>query len=331
MFKRIVLKIEGVQSWIRIFPEGEVKIRGDEPAFINKQSAENLIAIFRTGGNQMVIDYEHQTLTGEVAPAAGWITDLEWRDGDGLYARAEWTSRALEYIRAGEYKYFSPVFMMTPEREIVELYNLGLTNQPRLQGLDAIAAKFSGKENKMGIIDRIKEILGLPTEAEDETIEQEIIRLRELVKEKENVPEEAAAKEAVLEALGLPRETTEREVVAQIHALKQEASRPDLTEEVRALKRRLGERDRDELVARAISEGNITPAQKGWAEKYAMEDPAGFKIFLAKAPVVIPVDGLSVNHEDPVEPQIDPGQQAINKSLGVSGEDWKQYGPHEQV
>ena len=89
----------------------------------------------------------------------------------------------------------------------------------------------------------------------------------------------------VFDALGLEETVQRSEVVATIHALKQ---KPDLTREVAALKARLAERERDELVAAALKDGKITPAQKEWAEKYAVQDPEGFRFFIAKAPQVVP-------------------------------------------
>ena len=49
----------------------------------------------------IVIDYEHQTLSGEIAPAAGWIKELFIKDG-ALYGRVSWTAKAKEFIKNGE-------------------------------------------------------------------------------------------------------------------------------------------------------------------------------------------------------------------------------------
>ena len=43
----------------------------------------------------LVIDYEHQTLMGCEAPAAGWIKEMHIRDGK-LYGMASWTAKAKE-------------------------------------------------------------------------------------------------------------------------------------------------------------------------------------------------------------------------------------------
>ncbi|MCP4109601.1 MAG: hypothetical protein GY749_29450, partial [Desulfobacteraceae bacterium] len=91
----------------RVFPEGEIFNENDSlPVYMNKESAEIVISHFESLGHDMVVDYEHQTLEGVQAPAAGWVTKIEYRDGDGLYVHTEWTEKAVQYIEKREYRYF---------------------------------------------------------------------------------------------------------------------------------------------------------------------------------------------------------------------------------
>lgn len=54
---------------------------GKEDAFrFSPESADRVIREFHSRARDLVIDYEHQTLTGGKAPAAGWIGDLERRN-----------------------------------------------------------------------------------------------------------------------------------------------------------------------------------------------------------------------------------------------------------
>ena len=51
---------------------------GKEDAFrFSPESADRVIREFHSRARDLVIDYEHQPLTGGKAPAAGWIGDLE--------------------------------------------------------------------------------------------------------------------------------------------------------------------------------------------------------------------------------------------------------------
>lgn len=111
---------------------------------INGAIAQRIIA-GRAGRDDLVIDYEHQTIAaaanGQPAPAAGWIGRLEWREGDGLHAAGvRWTNRAAAMIAAREYRFISPVFTFDGKTgEVGDIQSAGLTNNPGLAGLTDLA------------------------------------------------------------------------------------------------------------------------------------------------------------------------------------------------
>ncbi|MCE5333192.1 MAG: phage protease [Desulfobacteraceae bacterium] len=84
------------------------------------------------------------------------------------------------------------------------------------------------------------------------------------------------------------------------------------------------------MVAFAIAAGKITPAQKEWAEAYALTDPEGFRLFVAKAPVVVPLGDLKTGGPKPAG-SIDDAQLQINKMMGISDEVWKKHNPPAQA
>lgn len=131
----------------------------------------------------LVIDYEHQTLSGEIAPAAGWIKELFIKD-NALYGRVSWTAKAKEFIKNGEYKYLSPVydFMGIDEKtgawQGCTLHSAALTNKPFLDELGEIVANknFNVKENGMDKNPKID----IGAEAQDATnLSEQIIALKE--------------------------------------------------------------------------------------------------------------------------------------------------------
>jgi Mu-like prophage I protein, putative len=131
----------------------------------------------------LVIDYEHQTLSGEIAPAAGWIKELFIKD-NALYGRVSWTAKAKEFIKNGEYKYLSPVydFMGIDEKtgawQGCTLHSAALTNKPFLDELGEIVANknFNVKENGMDKNPKID----IGAEAQDATnLSEQIITLKE--------------------------------------------------------------------------------------------------------------------------------------------------------
>ncbi|MFA6721230.1 MAG: phage protease, partial [Candidatus Cloacimonadaceae bacterium] len=80
----LILAAEGAPEWIRLLPLGEVRLAdGRQPFTVTSDSLKEIIRAWRKRGNDLVIDYEHQTLTSEKALAAGWIKELQIRD-DGL-------------------------------------------------------------------------------------------------------------------------------------------------------------------------------------------------------------------------------------------------------
>ena len=67
-------------EWIRVLPRGVVELSDHrEPFMVDEASLMSMAADFRSRGVDLVIDYEHQSLQGERAPAAGWIKELEAR------------------------------------------------------------------------------------------------------------------------------------------------------------------------------------------------------------------------------------------------------------
>lgn len=78
----------------------------------------------------------------------------------------------------------------------------------------------------------------------------------------------------------------------------------------------------------ALKAGKVAPAQKEWAEQYALKDPAGFRAFLEKAPVVVPVgQEIAGGRVPPAGGSVtDQIQLSVNKMLGISEEDFKKYG-----
>lgn len=95
------------------------------------------------------IDYDHRSWNRQNpdSRAAGWIMGLFIRDGElgpELWAKVEWTNRAADDIRAGEWRFCSPSFdllsksSVTGEEIGAELLNVAVTNNPAQDGLQPI-------------------------------------------------------------------------------------------------------------------------------------------------------------------------------------------------
>lgn len=180
----------------------------------------------------MVIDYEHQTLTGSEAPAAGWIKTLTYRGTNGIWAKVEWTDKAKVYINSKEYRYLSPVFLKdTADNRVVKLINAALTNQPAIDGMVPLinkedAAVLKDKQTEVKQMRRVYEALGLKDGANEDDALKEVMALTTSVTA-------AAAYKDILKDIGLRPETSVSEVKATVLAMKQSH------DTVETLKRRL--------------------------------------------------------------------------------------------
>jgi len=104
-----------------------------------ERDADAIIAEFTERARDLVIDYEHQTLAGSEAPAAGWINELV-KTPDGLEAGIKyWTDHAKARLESGEYRYFSPVLIFGSGGPAA-LHSVALTNHPALHGVPALVA-----------------------------------------------------------------------------------------------------------------------------------------------------------------------------------------------
>lgn len=71
---------------------------------MDDESFELIRKQFKDRKLDLVIDYEHQTLSDVQAPAGGWIKDL-YKGEDAIIAKVEWTPKAAEYLKNKEYRY----------------------------------------------------------------------------------------------------------------------------------------------------------------------------------------------------------------------------------
>lgn len=125
---------ETAPGWVGLLPAGQVAGR-DGRAWIN-DIPDAVIASFAESGLDIPVDFEHATELkapqGEPAPAAGWIKELQSRNGE-LWGRVEWTAKGREAVSSKEYRYLSPVIVFDrATNRIVRLTSVGLTNRPNL-------------------------------------------------------------------------------------------------------------------------------------------------------------------------------------------------------
>lgn len=335
MYGILVLKtrqLEEAPSEIQLSPLGEFKDSQGRPFRVTEEDVAMIIRNAAGKVNDAVIDYEHQTLAGSQAPAAGWVKEYIDKGMDGLWGIVDWTGRATEYLKNREYRYLSPVLLAQKKdadgfwRPSI-FHSAGLTNTPQIDGMVPIVNKFEPQNKEEGhMLEKLIQALKLSADATEEDVLKAIEELQRKAEESEPaaLANKGAIPKDIIDALGLQDGASVSEAKATIFAMKQTGNQVN-PEEFRKLKEDLAKRNRDELVALAMKDGKITAAQKGWAETYALTDPEGFKVFVNKAPVVVPMDKMPGGEEQRKEGELEEAQKLVNKALGVSDEAFKKH------
>lgn len=307
---------------IQLFPAGEFRALDGRPKdatawFIDAELAAAIIADLDGRDNRLVIDYEHQTLltaeNGQPAPAAGWFKQLEWREGDGLYAvDVEWTARAKQMIEAHEYKYISPVFSYDKKTGAIRrVLNAALTNNAALDGMNEVAAQAASRllihptdlesltMDMEELLKQLRWMLNLPVLATAEDILAELTKAIDIIKSA--APEAAAANFSLGAFIQANAE--------QIAALKVAAPDPAkfvavqtmkaLQDELAALRADVQGKEVDGLVSAALSDGRLLPAQEAWARDLGKKDLAALTAYLNTTQPVAALRGTQTGGNAP--------------------------------
>ncbi len=153
---------------IQILRDGDIGIEGwPEDMRLTPAVAANIIEQFEHMGNKLPLDYEHSSKTVEQgtvdkAPAAGWIADLEYVPGDGLYAYVDWTDEGRQDVENGAYKYTSPVICRNDTgskktRDQWKLHSVALTNRPATrEQRELLAASLRAEETELDDMPKTK-------------------------------------------------------------------------------------------------------------------------------------------------------------------------------
>jgi len=316
--------------------EGEWKGYEGGPFRLDRAMFERIVARYEAERAEVPFDYEHQSATGEKAPAAGWIKALrigtatvDGREVVALFATVEWTAAAADHIRKREYRYLSPIILRnakdpkTGERIGPRLHSVALTNTPFLDGIAPLVLRrdgrpagggsvtpsgvtspsgeapgnmgsASGKEPQMtGLEKAVRALLA----ADDTTDEAALVKgLNDLAAERGNGAAAIALRANVVQALALDGAADDAAIVAKIGTLREPPRDMVPRSDFIALKGRLDqleEKDRGVRVDEVIRSGKLLPALRDWALDLLRGNPAAFAAFVAKAPVVGPVERVA--------------------------------------
>ncbi|MFJ1218942.1 phage protease [Yersinia enterocolitica] len=344
---------------VQLFPAGEFSAVDGRPSdtegntwLLNAEQATHIISQVASLSTPLVIDYEHQTLrtvnNGQPAPAAGWFSQVEWREGNGLYAiGVEWTDNAAAMIAAGEYKFISPVFLYNKRGEVTQLLHAALTNTPALDGMDAVMLAAASRlvclstETETTTVDEeflaelltsIRWMLNLPVTSSPEEIKTELQKVIDLISQGQGT---AAASVGLLNLLN-----QRDEQIASLSANAYDPAKHAPIEVVNELQQRLVELSQhsstaevDSLIQAALTDGRLLPIQEHWAREYGQKDVDGFKRWLEKAPKIAALSRTQTGGNPPAQSTQPPEglsdqmevDVAICSLMGVNPEDVTRY------
>ncbi|WP_281424767.1 phage protease [Paludibacterium yongneupense] len=258
--------------------------------------------------------------------AAGWFKNLEWRDGQGLFATdVEWTPAAAKAIADHEYRFISPVFRFDPQTgDVQQIYMAALTNNPGLDGMQSVALSAflsSQKEPPMNkLLEALLAQLGLSTQTPDD---QALAALNaHFVKAKSDADQVAAlttahtVKDAQIAALKLGS-TPDPAKFVPITVV------TDLQGQIAALSTQINGREVEQTVAAALSNGQLLPAQEAWARELGNKDLAALRSFIATAPKIAALTAQQNGGRAPeTAPQgaegLDAATLAVCRQMGIN-------------
>ena len=340
-------------SWIMLFPKGKFVGRdGRGPYDATAHMAQVVEQTKKRAGiTELVIDYDHQSVfsavpgVGGLAPAAGWIKEYDVRD-DGLWARVDWTEKAAQAIKAGEYRYISPVYHHTKTGDVTRLISAGLTNMPNLD-LAAVAARANPTQQEENM-DKIALALGLTQGASEDDILVAINSAKTSVSAiavaaglaatatmADVAPAVAvmrAGVDKVAIASGLAAGAKADDVVIAVQSAAGGKVDPtkfvpvaglvELQSDFNALKLKVEGDSAEIAVNKAMADGKITPALKGWATDLYKADVSKFDAFVGAAPVLTAVQRASVVAPSNGDPVLSETDLAVMSQMGIKREDY---------
>ena len=322
---------------IKLLPAGAFRSVDGRPAecpawVCTAADAQRVINAANAQKRSIVIDYEHQTLNSEKnglpAPASGWFKDMEWREGDGLWASApEWTDKARQMIADGEYKYLSPVFAYDKNTgAVLKLLHAALTNFPALDDLPEVALRAAAHFQHDQFLENVmpewlkKLLMSLGIDPDNE---QAATAALTGLKTK---ADSAAAKESEIVALRAKAEAAATGNPDQAKFVPVETMTA-LQTQVAALTAKVNGRDVEDVIEGARKAGKLLEAQVTWARELGNKDIAALRSFVDSAPAVAALSQMQTGGHAPGgsanEGGLSEAELAVCKSMGIAPEDFK--------
>ncbi|MFN3879804.1 MAG: phage protease [Nitrincola lacisaponensis] len=299
-------------GWHQLLPAGNFRAVDGRPLdvatgywHLGAEAAAGLIALAQSATNDLVIDYEHQTLNadknGQPAPAAGWFRDIEWREGSGLWIKPRWTERAKQFVKNGEYRYLSAVFPYDiTTGQPLRLHSAALTNRPGIDGMQPLASltathTFNQEKSMNELLQNLLAQLGIEfdpaTAALTEQQETEALAALKALAEKAGTVDTLATQVAALKAQDGGQPDPRKYVPIMVVT--------DLQAQLAVLTAESKTGQLDQLIQSAKDDGRLIPSMEEWARELGQKDMAALSAFLDKAAPIAALKATQTRHAPP--------------------------------
>lgn len=170
--------VAAVSGRALLVPWGRVET-GEHVFEVNEEAGRNVLAAFNRQGVDLLVDYEHVSepqfaRADKLAPAMGWVKQIEAVPGEGLFGVIEWTPEGQRLVQNKSYRYLSPVVNYRESDGVVtRLRSAALVNQPAIPRMPALVNKERSNEQEKQmepLLVYLREKTGLPADASAETI-----------------------------------------------------------------------------------------------------------------------------------------------------------------
>lgn len=312
---------------IKILPLGEVKTTKGN-FYVDEESVKVMKEYFKKRGLDIVVDYEHQSLSDKKALAGGWIKDFYIKD-NCVVARVEFTDIAKQEIENKQYKYLSPTVFLKNGKPI-KLHSVALTNTPAIDNMyplflsDSLKEELEGDDIKMDI-KKILEFLGLNENATEEDVLKKIEELKanEIVGEDLDNGMQLSSNKEIIGILGLNEDATEEEIKTGLLNLKNNTVSKA---EFLALKEEMAKKEVNGILDEALKVGKIVPAQRESFMKLALSDRDTFDEIMKNQKRVSPIGvTYSDNLTEEGKKELEGIELQACKEFGLTEEDYKKY------
>ncbi len=318
---------------IQIFPSGRFYAKDNrrpEGWKLTQEFADKLISAADAQKDDYMVDFEHQTIyvasNGQPNPAAGWFKQLEYRDGEGLFAKVKWTKEAASLIQDDKYRYISPFFESDDDGNVLSLFNVGLTNTPAIDGMAKVVALSEIIETKRSRSNFLSELESLVANSSGLSADQLVGAVKEMVNQVNwlttEVPEtNPAPADSKSDPKADPKPAPKVDQVPDPSKYVPIEMFDEVKEQLAALQSQLTTEALNIIVEEALQDGKITPAQKQWAMSLGSQNLDSLKQYISSAPVITNVGKSQAGGTNSNKQALTASQKRLEELTGLKFND----------